>query len=44
MPITIFPQKRQSGFTLIEMLVSMAVSGVLMAALTSVFSLHATTM
>ena len=44
MPIAVFPQKRQSGFTLIEMLVSMAVSGILLAALASVFSLHATTM
>lgn len=44
MPIAIFAQKRQSGFTFIEMLVSMAVSGILMAALTSVLSLHATTM
>ncbi len=44
MPIAVFSQKRQGGFTLVEMLVSLAVSGILLAALASVFSLHATTM
>lgn len=44
MPIAVFHQKSQSGFTLIEMMISLGVGGILLSAMVSFFSFQASTM